>query len=57
VIWEVKKKKNKWITLNNETISILEEEFKKDPKASNIEKGKLNVWITTIRVLRSHDQL
>ena len=50
VIWEVRKKRNKWITLNNELISILEEEFKKNPKATNIEKGKLSVCITTISV-------
>ena len=43
VIWEVKKKKNKWITLNNEIISILEEEYSKNPKASKIDKGKLQV--------------
>ena len=36
-------KKNKWITLNNEMISILEEEYSKNPKASNIDKGKLKV--------------
>ena len=39
----MKKKKNKWITLNNEIISILEEEYSKNPKASNIDKGKLQV--------------
>ena len=42
VIWEVKKKRNKWITLNNENIFILEEAYKKDPN-SVIEKGKLKV--------------
>ena len=41
----MKKKKNKWITLNNEMISILEEEYGKNPKASNIDKGKLQVRI------------
>jgi len=38
----VKKKRNKWITLNNENIFILEEAYKKDPN-SVIEKGKLKV--------------
>ena len=42
VIWEVKKK-NKWITINNEIISLLEEEYSKNPKAANIERGKLQV--------------
>ena len=44
----MKKKKNKWITLNNEIISILEEEYSKNPKASNIDKGKLQVRIECI---------
>ena len=48
VIWEVKKKKNKWITLNNEIISILEEEYTKNPKATNIEKGKLHVRLCVL---------
>ena len=43
MIWEVKKKKNKWITLNNELISMLEEEYSKNPKATNIQKEKLHV--------------
>jgi len=42
VIWEVKKKRDKWITLNNETILILEEAYKKDPH-SVIEKEKIKV--------------
>ena len=42
VIWEVKKKRNKWITLNNENIFILEEAYKKDPN-SVIEGGKVKV--------------
>ena len=42
MIWEVKKKRNKWITLNNETILILEEAYKKDPNCG-IEKGKIKV--------------
>ena len=45
MIWEVKKKKNKWITLNNEIISILEEEYSKNPKSANIERGRLHVGI------------
>jgi len=42
VIWEVRKKRNKWITLNNETILILEEAYKKDPN-SVVERGKIKV--------------
>ena len=39
----MKKKKNKWITLNNEIILILEEEYSKNPKAGSIDKGKSQV--------------
>ena len=50
MIWEVRKKKNKWITLNNETILILEEAYKKDPN-SVVEKGKIKVQrICTVTV-------
>jgi len=41
----MKKKKNKWVSLSNEIIGMLEEEYSKDPKAANIERGRLLVWL------------